>query len=231
MSALAQDHLAVRSRLLLVLGLMAINGALYLLTNAHPLHPPVLLPSNVVDLALGWHAWTIWPYWLLLALAPAMAVGLRDRWIAGATLRAYALALGLNLAAWTIWPTRILRSALPQGLDPATDAAWQLLYALDAPNNCFPSGHVTLPLVIAVGFGLQYPRTRRWLWPPLLLLLPTVVTTGQHYSWDILGGATTAVMGWVVAGRNPRNPGSQAPTPLSPGACGTAGSPPSSSPR
>lgn len=207
MSALAQDHLAVRWRLLLVLGLAAVNGALYLLTNAHPLQPPVLLPRTVVDLALGWRSWTIWPYWLLLALAPAMAVGLRDRWILRATVRAYALALAINLALWTIWPTRILRPALPQDLDAATHAAWRLLYALDGPNNCFPSGHVTLPLVIAVGFGAQYPHSRRWLWPLLLLLLPTVVTTGQHYSWDIAGGAASAAMGWMLAGGIPGRAG------------------------
>ncbi len=233
MLAAAPDHLALRLRLLLVLALTAINSALYLLSNAFPLRPPALLQRNIVDLALGWHAWTIWPYWLLLALAPAMAMGLRDRWIINATVRAYSLAMAINLAIWTLWPTRILRLAVPHGLDPPTRAAWQLLFALDGPNNCFPSGHITLPLVIAAGFSAQYPRTRGWLWPLLLVLLPTVVTTGQHYSLDILGGAATAMLGWMLAGRNARNADLRetAAIAVNPTACGSAGSPATSSPR
>lgn len=193
-------RLPLRTRVALVLTLGTINGALYVLSNAHPLRTPVALPTTAVDHLLGWHAWTIWPYWLLLCLAPALALGLRDRRILVATLRAYGLALALNLSIWMLWPSRIIQHALPENLDPLTTAAWRALYALDGPNNCFPSGHVTIPLVIAAGFGTQYPHARRWLWPTLLVLLPSVVSTGQHYAWDVLGGAVTAGLGLLLAG-------------------------------
>jgi hypothetical protein len=207
---------AFRTRLLLVLSLIAINSVLYLCSNAWPLRTPVRLPLNAIDAALGWHAWTIWPYWLLLLLGPAMALCLRERRLIIATVRAYALALAMNFAIWSAWPTRISASRLlPDGLDPLTALAWRLLYALDGPNNCFPSGHVTIPLVIAAGFCAQYPRARRWVWPLLLVLLPSVVATGQHYSWDVLGGAATAGIGLLVAGRQLRSS-------VSPAACGTA---------
>lgn len=194
--------LAFRTRLLLVLALTTINSTLYLLSNAWPLRTPVRLPLTAMDMALGWHAWTIWPYWLLLLLGPLMALALRERRLVVATLRAYGVALAFNFAIWSLWPTRILRPALPPDLDPLTAGAWRLLHALDGPNNCFPSGHITIPLVIAVGFSAQYPRARRWLWPILLALLPSVVTTGQHYSVDILGGAATAALGVLLAGRD-----------------------------
>ncbi|MEO6226945.1 MAG: phosphatase PAP2 family protein [Thermomonas sp.] len=190
-----------RSRLLVVVSLTAVNSALYLCSNAWPMRQPVRLPVNAIDVALGWQAWTIWPYWLLLVLGPAMAMCLSERRLIIATVRAYALALAFNFAIWTLWPTRVSASrVLPDGLDPMTDAAWRLLYLLDGPNNCFPSGHVTIPLVIAAGFCAQYPRARYWLWPLLLALLPSVVTTGQHYSWDVLGGAATAALGLFFAG-------------------------------
>jgi hypothetical protein len=193
---------AFRTRLLMVLALTTINSALYLLSNKWPLHSPVFLPVNAVDAALAWHAWTIWPYWFLLLLGPLLALGLRDRRILMATLRAYALAMLLNFVIWSSWPTRmIFNRVLPQGLDPITEGAWRLLYALDGPNNCFPSGHITIPLVIAAGFCVQYPRARYWLVPLLLVLFPSVVTTGQHYSWDVLGGAMTATLGLLIAGR------------------------------
>jgi hypothetical protein len=196
--------LAFRFRLALVLALAAANGAIYLLSNAHPLRTPVPLPRNALDMALGWHAWTIWPYWALLLSGPLLAVGISDRRLLAATLRAYATALALNLLIWSAWPTRLPRAPLPSDLDAPTAAAWRLLFGLDAPNNCFPSGHVTIPLVIAAGFCAQHPRAARWVWPMLLALLPSVVTTGQHYSVDVLGGAITAALGWWIAGREPQ---------------------------
>jgi hypothetical protein len=192
----------MRDRVWLVLALIAVNSVLYTASNAHPLRTPVAVPVNVLDAALGWHAWTIWPYWLLLLLAPLLALGLRERRILRATLRAYALALAINVSFWLLWPTRITQRTLADDVDPLTAAAWRLLYALDGPNNCFPSGHVTIPLVVAVGFGTQYPRARRWAWPLVLALLPSVVTTGQHSSWDVLGGAATAGVGLWLAGRS-----------------------------
>ena len=192
----------LRRRAGLVLALAALNSVLYLLSNAYPLRTPIALPVTSLDAYIGWHAWTIWPYWLLLALGPVLALGLRERRILMATLRAYALAMSLNVAAWLAWPTFIGRRALPDTLDPLTDAAWRLLHALDGPNNCFPSGHVTIPLVIAAGYCAQHPRAWRWVWPLLLVLLPSVVSTGQHYAWDVAGGAATAALGLLLARRN-----------------------------
>lgn len=197
----ASESLPLRTRALLVSTLTAINSALYLLSNAHPMGTPVALPLSGIDVAIGWHPWMIWPYWLLLALAPAMALGLRDRRIMLATLRAYAVALGMNLTVWLLWPTRIVQRMLPDTLDPFTAGAWRLLYALDGENNCFPSGHITIPLVVAAGFCTQYPRAGVWVWPMLLVLLPSVVGTGQHYAWDVLGGAATAALGLWLGGR------------------------------
>ncbi len=187
-------------RLLLVLGLTILNGAIYLASNAWPLRAPARLSRTFVDAALGWHAWTIWPYLALLLAGPALALGIRDRMLLRTTLCAYALSIGLNLAIWLAFPTQILRQAVPPDIAGATRVAWEVLLALDGPNNCFPSGHVTIPLVIAAGFCAQHPGARRWLWPMIGLLLPTVVTTGQHYAWDILGGAATAALGiWVAS--------------------------------
>jgi hypothetical protein len=195
------DRVPLSVRLVLVLALTVVNSALYLLLNTHSASAAIALPPTAIDAWVGWHAWTIWPYWLLLVLGPAMALGLRDRPILEATLRAYAVALAINLAIWSVFPTAIVRDVLPSGLDAGTHAAWALLYALDGPGNCFPSGHVTIPLVVAAGFGAQYPKTRWLLWPLLVLLLPSVLSTGQHYSWDVLGGMATAGAGLAMAGR------------------------------
>lgn len=187
-----------RQRALFVAAAVAVNGAIYLSINLHPMRTPALLPRTAVDAALGWHAWTIWPYWLLLMLAPAFALAIRERRLFIATLRAYAVAIGLNALTWLAFPTYLPRRAVPEGEGLLTDAAWRVLYALDANTNCFPSGHITLPLVIGAGFCMQYPRLAPWAAALVVALSPTIVTTGQHYAVDALGGAATAVLGLLL---------------------------------
>ncbi|QSX78326.1 phosphatase PAP2 family protein [Agrilutibacter solisilvae] len=195
----APRYLPLPHRLGWVLALLALVTTVYLGSNYFPMAAPRALPRTAVDLALGWRAWTIWPYWLLLVLAPVFIVSISDRRILLATLRAYAASMALNAAIWMIWPTHAVRQTLPSDLDPATDAAWRLLYFLDGSNNCFPSGHITAPIVAVAGFCAQHPRARRWAWPAVVVLFPSVVSTGQHYTWDVLGGAATALLAlaWV----------------------------------
>lgn len=193
------DAVPLSRRIAIVLTALAINGALYLLINAYPLGEPRLLPRTVLDQALDWQAWTIWPYWLLLLAGPALALAIRERRYLLPTLRAYLIAMTLNATIWLLWPTRIQRPSLPQGLDRLTQSAWELLHALDGVNNCFPSGHITIPAVTAAGFAAQYPRARPWAWLALALLTPSVITTSQHYVWDIAGGLATATLGLLLA--------------------------------
>ena len=183
-----------------IAAVVTINTAAYLLVNAQPLRTPTLLPVTALDQWIGWHAWTIWPYWLLLAMNPFLALCIRQRRLLLATLRAYALAMGINFVVWIAWPTSIVRAALPEGLDGATRLAWQALHALDAPNNCFPSGHITIPVVVMAGVIAQHPRARRWLWLPLLLF-PSILTTDQHYFVDLVGGLATALIGIALVGQ------------------------------
>ncbi|MDR2871350.1 MAG: phosphatase PAP2 family protein [Xanthomonadaceae bacterium] len=184
-------------RLALVITLTTLNSLGYLIINTFPTRQPRVLPLTPVDHWLGWHAWSIWPYWFMLLLGPLLALSIRQRYLLWATVRAYALALGINMTIWLLWPTCILRHPLPVDAGTATLGAWRLLYALDQPNACFPSGHITIPFVIAAGVMVQYPAARRWLWL-WLLLIPSVVTTGQHYAWDIVGGLITASISLII---------------------------------
>jgi hypothetical protein len=199
-AALHDTPVPFRIRLYAVTSMVTVNTLVYLLINAHPTREPMLLATTWLDDALGRHAWTIWPYWLLLVINPFLAMAIRERHVLLATLRAYLAAMSLNVIVWLAWPTHILRNALPDGLDPLTRGAWHLLYALDEPNTCFPSGHITIPCVVMAGFLAQYPQARRWIWI-VALLFPTIVTTGQHYAVDLFAGMLTALVGIVLAGR------------------------------
>lgn len=199
-------------RALLIGAAVVINTAIYLVINHNPVRIPRTLVQGVVDHWLGLRAWTIWPYWALLLLAPAFALAIRRTALLRATLSAYIVAFALNCAIWLAWPTRLPRTARFTDLDPLTDAAWSLLLALDADTNCFPSGHVTLPVVICAGFCVQHPRLASAAILAVAALVPSIVTTGQHYAIDALAGLMTAIVGlWVTrhpalrgAGEGPR---------------------------
>jgi membrane-associated phospholipid phosphatase len=196
-------------RAVIVAVAVTLNSAIYLAINTATGPTARLAHRSALDAALGWHAWTIWPYALLLVSAPFMALAIDDRALFIATVRAYVAALVMNVVLWLALPTRLPRPPLPGG-DGATAAAWRLLYAVDGPSNCFPSGHVTLPLVIAAGFALRFPR-RGWLaLGAIALLAPAVVTTGQHVVVDVLGGAATAFLGLLLT-RHPALRGRLAP--------------------
>lgn len=199
-SSTTHQHVSLRIRVLGVTAMVTLNTLLYLCINAHPLGEPRLLPMTWLDHAWGRHAWTIWPYWLLLVINPFFAVAIYEKHLLMATLRSYAVAMSLNIVVWLAWPTRIVRDALPADLGPLTGGAWKLLHALDEPNTCFPSGHVTIPFVVMFAFAAQYPAARRWIWV-VALLFPTIVTTGQHYAIDLFAGMLTAAVGIALAGR------------------------------
>ncbi len=190
----------LRPRVLAVTAMVVFNTLLYLWINAHPTRPPTTLPLTPLDHALGWHAWTIWPYWLLLVINPFFAVCIRESRLLLATLRSYVVAMGINIAFWLAWPTHLPRQPLPESLEPWTAAAWRLLLALDEPNTCFPSGHITIPTVVMFAFAAQYPPARRWIWL-VALLFPSIITTGQHYALDLFAGMLTAAAGIALAGR------------------------------
>lgn len=186
-------------RVALVAVAIVVNTAIYLAINHYPLRTPRTLSRGLLDAWLGLHPWTIWPYWGLLLLAPVFALSIRRTALLRATLHAYVVAFALNAAIWLTWPTRLPRETLPSGLDPLTHAAWRLLLTLDADTNCFPSGHVTLPVVIGAGFCVQHPRHAPAAILLVAALVPSIVTTGQHYAIDALGGLATALVGlWIT---------------------------------
>ena len=198
-STSAPGRLPASTRLFVATIVISAITVVYLASNRFPLRVAQPLPFTAVDRLIGWHAWAIWPYWLLLVIAPAFILAISDRRIFSATLRAYAIAIAINASVWLLWPTCLARRDVPAGIDGATGAAWRVLHFLDGNINCFPSAHITAPLVAIAGYCSQHPDARRWAWPLMILLTPSVVATGQHYSWDILGGAITAAFGvWIV---------------------------------
>lgn len=168
---------------------------IYQATNRYHLFPPVTLPMTPLDRAIPFWTWTVVPYFLLIAgmYLPAL---IKDVSLFKRTLAAITIGVLINYTIFLLWPTTYPRPPLPDG-DRFYDNWYRWLTVIDTPANCFPSGHITAPAIGVWAVSRQYPR---WRWPLLILfgfLSVTILTTKQHYIWDLFGGLVTAAIGIV----------------------------------
>jgi hypothetical protein len=190
---------AFRIRLGAVAAMVTVNTLVYLAINAHPTRSPSLLPMTWLDEALGRHAWTIWPYWLLLVINPFLAVAIREQRILLATLRAYVIAMGLNIAVWGVahahrarCDTRWHRGGHPRRVAIALRAGRTQHLLPFRPHHDSMCRHGRLPRAVPGGKALDLDGG---------VAVPTIVTTGQHYAIDLFAGMATAFAGIALAGR------------------------------
>jgi membrane-associated phospholipid phosphatase len=129
---------------------------------------PALLPVYVAYLAFYW--WTV-------------ARARNDSEVNWLFYGAY-LQLFLSLPLFVLMPVRIPLEQF-YGVAPYNwaDALWRWF---DAPNNCFPSLHVSNCLLLQ-----QFNWRRPYRWPHALAAWAIIVSTvlvKQHYVVDVLGG-------------------------------------------
>lgn len=122
----------------------------------------------------------------------------------GCTRMFWAVVLCFTLATlyFLVYPTQIPRITLDAvETDPVTHAAWAFLLVADKPTNCFPSLHVALSALTAVGLMRAAPRWSPWapLWTAAIAL--STITTRQHVWVDVLGGLALALACWWLVDR------------------------------
>jgi len=181
--------------------LLPLTAVLYLgyqVTNRVHLVTPRALPLTALDHAIPFLLWTVWPYFLLITLL-FLPLGIRDRALFRRTLRAFTVAVCLNLLVWALLPTTYPRPPLPDDAG-LTAFAYRWLCGLDTPANCLPSGHITSPAVGCWALAREHPRHRIWIWPAFGLLALSILTTKQHYVWDLPAGLATAALGVWASG-------------------------------
>jgi membrane-associated phospholipid phosphatase len=168
----------------------------YQITSHFQWREPVTLPLTWIDRALPLIEWTLWPY-LILAACIFLPVLLNDRGVFHRCLVAIAIGYTTNLIVFAIWPTVLPREGLPGGVHRLAFAS---LYFFDAPTNCFPSGHITAPLITFHALAEENRRWRIWLWLVFAAMCPTILTTKQHYALDLAGGFATGILGLWLSG-------------------------------
>jgi len=192
--------------------------ACYWLLNHFTLLPSHELPLTWLDRNMPFWIWTVWGYFALIVLAIVLPLAVRDRGVFRQLTVAYAISVGTAIACFAFWPTHYPRS--PQPIDSSWHSlAYCWLIEVDTPECCFPSSHIIVPLIACVALWQDGRRGGCWWLLPVGvgICTLTILTTKQHYTWDLLGGLVVAGVGSVVSGRVLR---SRSPDCAPPSGCG-----------
>lgn len=171
--------------------------------NQHwPLHPATVMEPSAIDLAIPFVEGTSWIYLSYFLLLPIAVIAIpTSRDMTQFALDVAFIAILSNLI-FLFYPTAVER---PSG--PATDLAYRLVHAVDAPTNACPSLHASLGLYSALwchrllaGCGVAWLwRAGLWAWATGILY--ATLALRQHVLADLLAGGSLAAVVYAMSGR------------------------------
>ena len=204
LAAAADDlhTISLTHKLCLVAPLAVVQIGVYWLFNHFSLVASRELPLTWIDRAVPFWLWTIWGYFALIAMAAGLPLLVSDARVFRRMLVAYFISMCMAWLFFLFMPTHYPRPPLPED-DSLPSLAYRALLEFDSPECCFPSSHVIVPLLACIGLRKD-KSLGRW-WPLLaacvLVCCLSILTTKQHYLWDLIGGTAVAALGWFVSGR------------------------------
>lgn len=149
---------------------------------------------TALDERIPFLPWTVWLYMPLWIVFFHVVVASVRQW---STLwrgvASVALASTLAYVAFLLFPSSYPRPELFSDEGPSTRLLL-LVWAVDRPNNTFPSLHVALPFVLALVILREDQRLGRWLLVAASLPSIATLTVKQHYAVDLAGGLALALV-------------------------------------
>ncbi|MFI5361108.1 MAG: phosphatase PAP2 family protein [Elusimicrobiota bacterium] len=170
----------------------------YILTeHAGGWNPAHLVPMTAIDRAVPFMPWTGWIYATVFPF-PLLAVTLvRDDRGVRTTLASFIGVTTVLFAVFLAYPTVYPRPELAGGGLLALPL--ELIYRIDLPRNCLPSGHVTAAFLTAFSVRQARPRLGAALIFWAAVIAVSTLTTKQHYFWDVVAGVLLSVAGYEAA--------------------------------
>ena len=165
----------------------------YQFTCHNQYFPVHYLPLTYIDKKIPFLVWTTIPYFILIG-GMYLPMFIRDKKVFYQSLIALTIAVCFNYCIFFFWPTVYERPPLPGG-NSLGEIFYRYLMSIDGPANCFPSGHITAPGLGCYFLMRDRPRLKAVIIPVFILLSMSVLTTKQHYCWDILGGLFSIFLG------------------------------------
>ena len=115
------------------------------------------------------------------------------------TVRSFLIATTIAYILFLAFPVKMeMRPELAAG-GGISEWATRLYFAIDLPYNCFPSLHVTYP-VLATLLVWRTKPVMRWIFLAMATTVAiSVILVKQHYIADVVAGAANAVVGLYLA--------------------------------
>jgi membrane-associated phospholipid phosphatase len=158
---------------------------LYTLTGRVHLREPARLVPSAIDQAIPFIDWTVFVYLSQFVFLALCIASIKKPATINRTLYGLALASLLSFIAFIIYPTSLPRPPLTGGI---AAIAYKALYLMDADTNCFPSLHVALAGLGALGVMDENRKQgiAALIWAACIAF--STITTRQHYFVDVIGG-------------------------------------------
>lgn len=172
-------------------------------------------PTSAIDLAIPFIPWSIVAYynlyWLFYPLPiwahPSTPSGRKELYLTGQAMliiNFIALFFHVVFPAEVYFRDDVVANHLPNmHAIPAT--MFNFLYSADEAFNAWPSLHVAQTVLITLvttrwaGMRIQSDVKRKFwltlLWLAAIALCLSILTTKQHFAWDLLTGL---ILGWVI---------------------------------
>ena len=173
-------------------------------------------PQLSIDRQIPAVAWMIIPYASLYLLTPG-AIFIHPRTERGRmelllALQGVVLLSATHAIFFLLFPADIaLRDQLPADIlayEGLYGAIFEVIHSIDNPTNAWPSLHITLSYVLCRVITIWCDRDfseKFWgqplkivLWINWVLLCISILTTKQHFLFDLITGLTLALLWWKL---------------------------------
>ena len=170
-------------------------------------------PESTWDSAIPALPWTVYIYLTLYFYFPIPAFiadrsprGCRELAILG---QGMLLLFALSFSVFMLFPAEVTvrtqMEALMPSMTPLLESIFSVMYDIDRVWNSWPSLHVSESLLIVLFVqrwleirAEEFPRRKLWMsafWIAWVLLSLSIITTKQHFIWDMVTGG---LLGWAL---------------------------------
>ncbi len=160
---------------------IALTLIAYLLSNHNPIFNPSELPLFNFESNIPFLGWTTWIYLSIFAFV-FVAIMIIPKEIFGRIVIIGGIEVFLHIIIFILFPTIYPRPEISGG------ALLDLFQFFDTPINCFPSLHVSGPVLLTLviwQYKCKTIGTLLGIWTIAITI--STLTTKQHYTIDLIG--------------------------------------------
>mgnify|MGYP001161445031 FL=1 len=198
----------LRLPIALIMSILIFGGLGYLATNrfADWRDWQAFDPTTGLDTWIPVIPWMIVPYSTLYFYYPMAALlGMKNTKTQRENVIFHQIVILLALLVYVVFILLPVEVDLRARVFEAELGIWQSwydsLYGVDTPWNAWPSLHIVQSLLAVLVVNRWYEDSEnqwliRCLWFAWLMLTISVMTTKQHFVWDVVTGIIVAVLTW-----------------------------------